>query len=96
MSKIHQPNLVQYFGKFKPKHYLEVKLIKKKKLKGIISDDIYLEYVPGGSLLQLLTKFGSLSEIVVQIYTHQILLGLEYLHSQNLFHGGFLIPFHSF
>ena len=42
--------------------------------------NIFLEYVPGGSIASLLAKFGSFKESVVKLYTKQILLGLEYLH----------------
>lgn len=42
--------------------------------------NIFLEYVPGGSIASLLAKFGSFKESVIRVYTKQILLGLEYLH----------------
>lgn len=48
--------------------------------------DIFLEYVPGGSIASLLQNFGSFSEPLVRIYTRQILLGLQYLHRHDIVH----------
>lgn len=48
--------------------------------------DIILEYVPGGSIKSLLTKFGKLDERITSLYTAQILEGLSYLHSHNIIH----------
>lgn len=47
---------------------------------------IFLEYVPGGSIASLVTKFGSLPEPVIRVYTRQILTGLEYLHAHGIIH----------
>mmetsp|Transcript_74357 Transcript_74357/g.174531 ORF Transcript_74357/g.174531 Transcript_74357/m.174531 type:complete len:363 (-) Transcript_74357:62-1150(-) len=47
---------------------------------------IFLEYVPGGSISSILQAFGPLDEDVVSAYTRQILLGLEYLHSNDVMH----------
>lgn len=47
---------------------------------------IFLEYVPGGSIRQLLNRFGALDEAVIRVYTRQLLLGLEYLHSAGIAH----------
>jgi serine/threonine protein kinase len=48
--------------------------------------NILLEYVPGGSIASILSKFGPLKENIIQIYTKQILQGLEYLHQQGIMH----------
>jgi len=48
--------------------------------------NILLEYVPGGSISQLLESFGAFGEAVIKIYTRQILMGLEYLHMNKLAH----------
>jgi hypothetical protein len=48
--------------------------------------NILLEYVPGGSIANLLHRFGPLKENVVQIYTRQILQGLHYLHAKGIMH----------
>ncbi|KJE92030.1 STE/STE11 protein kinase [Capsaspora owczarzaki ATCC 30864] len=47
---------------------------------------ILLEYVPGGSIASLLSKFGLLNVEVVSNYTRQILAGLVYLHDNNIVH----------
>ena len=47
---------------------------------------IYLEYIPGGSIKDLLNKYGPLSSKIIKIYLKQILDGLEYLHSKRIVH----------
>ncbi|PWA41995.1 NPK1-related protein kinase 3 [Artemisia annua] len=46
--------------------------------------NIFFVFVPGGSILSLLGKFGSFPESVIRIYTKQILLRLEYLHKNGI------------
>eukprot|EP00698_Gefionella_okellyi_P024319 TRINITY_DN8546_c0_g1_i1.p1 TRINITY_DN8546_c0_g1~~TRINITY_DN8546_c0_g1_i1.p1 ORF type:complete len:1153 (-),score=258.95 TRINITY_DN8546_c0_g1_i1:118-3576(-) len=48
--------------------------------------NIFLEYVPGGSLAALLSKFGPMREEMIRKYTGQILSGLAYLHAHNIVH----------
>ena len=47
---------------------------------------ILLEYVPGGSIAMLLSQFGALEEEVVKLYVRQALLGLQYLHGEDIVH----------
>eukprot|EP00802_Teleaulax_amphioxeia_P011694 Tamp_11728.p1 GENE.Tamp_11728~~Tamp_11728.p1 ORF type:complete len:471 (+),score=45.15 Tamp_11728:63-1415(+) len=47
---------------------------------------IFLEFVSGGSISDMLSKFGALHERIVRKYTHQMLLGLVFLHSHNVVH----------
>lgn len=49
---------------------------------------ICLEYADGGTLLQHIQRVGpaGLPELAVKNFTRQILLGLNYLHSQNVVH----------
>eukprot|EP00668_Euglena_longa_P046440 GGOE01062125.1.p1 GENE.GGOE01062125.1~~GGOE01062125.1.p1 ORF type:complete len:615 (-),score=176.37 GGOE01062125.1:232-2076(-) len=47
---------------------------------------ILLEYVPGGSIRSLLSKFGKFEESVISSYTNQLLHGLQYLHSCGVIH----------
>jgi serine/threonine protein kinase len=48
--------------------------------------DIILEFVPGGSIRNLLNKFEAFDEKLIKIYTRQILEGLSYLHSKDIVH----------
>ena len=50
--------------------------------------DIILEWVPGGSIKNLITKFGKfeVNLDLVRTYAHQILNGLNYLHSKDIIH----------
>jgi serine/threonine protein kinase len=48
---------------------------------------ILMEYVPGGSLHQLLSEFGALLEDNIMQYTRQLLVALQYLHGEGVVHG---------
>ena len=50
------------------------------------SINIFMEYVPGGSISRLIHTFGPLSETTVVQYTYQILNGLAHLHSKGIVH----------
>ena len=50
------------------------------------SINIFMEFVPGGSISALLKEFGSLSEATVRNYSVQILCALEYLHANDVVH----------
>eukprot|EP01063_Lacrimia_lanifica_P006337 TRINITY_DN13833_c0_g5_i1.p1 TRINITY_DN13833_c0_g5~~TRINITY_DN13833_c0_g5_i1.p1 ORF type:complete len:912 (+),score=220.83 TRINITY_DN13833_c0_g5_i1:87-2738(+) len=48
--------------------------------------NIFMEFVPGGSLSSVLEEFGPLSEGTAQNYLRQIVLALEYLHTHGVIH----------
>lgn len=48
--------------------------------------NIFLEYVPGGSVAALLREYGSFEEILVKKFVTQILQGLNYLHERDIVH----------
>lgn len=48
--------------------------------------NIFLEYVPGGSIASCLAKTGKFDGPLVQFFTRQILMGLAYLHNRNVLH----------
>lgn len=70
MKDLDHPNIVQYLG-------FEV-------LEG--ASNLFLEYVPGGSVKSLLLHFGRLTEATIQYFTKQILEGLSYLHYRGILH----------
>lgn len=45
-----------------------------------------MEYAVGGSIANLLKKYGQFNEILIRVYTKQILEGLEYLHYHKIIH----------
>ena len=57
---------------------------------GSNSDDehfnIFLEYVPGGSVAAMLQSYGSLQEPLIRNFVRQILNGLSYLHGRDIIH----------
>lgn len=70
------PNIVNYYG-------VQVHMATRLEEGSL---DIFLEFVPGGSIAFLLKTFGRLEESVTRQYTRQILLGLEYLHRHKIVH----------
>ncbi|XP_002978306.2 mitogen-activated protein kinase kinase kinase 2 [Selaginella moellendorffii] len=70
LQNLSHPNIVRYLGTAREEEAL----------------NIFLEFVPGGSISSLLGKFGSFTEPVIRMYTRQLLLGLEYLHQNKIMH----------
>jgi serine/threonine protein kinase len=67
LKEIQHPRIVAYLGH----DYTEGRLY------------IYLEYMPGNSIAQVLSQFGPLDECLISRYTHNLLEGLEYLHTRD-------------
>ena len=72
LQMLSHPNIIKY-------HYAEMSAEEK-------AVDILLEYIPGGSVRNLLDKFGPLDEKIIKIYIKQILEGLKYLHMKGIVH----------
>nr|XP_010932081.1 mitogen-activated protein kinase kinase kinase NPK1 [Elaeis guineensis]XP_010932082.1 mitogen-activated protein kinase kinase kinase NPK1 [Elaeis guineensis]XP_019708706.1 mitogen-activated protein kinase kinase kinase NPK1 [Elaeis guineensis] len=70
LKNLSHPNIVRYLGTVREEDTL----------------NIFLEFVPGGSISSLLGKFGSFPESVIRTYTKQLLQGLEYLHRNGIIH----------
>eukprot|EP01028_Stygiella_incarcerata_P001863 TRINITY_DN1347_c0_g1_i4.p1 TRINITY_DN1347_c0_g1~~TRINITY_DN1347_c0_g1_i4.p1 ORF type:complete len:605 (+),score=198.32 TRINITY_DN1347_c0_g1_i4:101-1915(+) len=70
MKELHHENIVRYIGGERVGNRL----------------NIFMEYVPGGSLASVIKNFGGLRESVVRAYTRQILEGLSYLHQNRIVH----------
>ncbi|XP_041357748.1 mitogen-activated protein kinase kinase kinase 1-like [Gigantopelta aegis] len=70
MSRLNHPNIVRIFGATKQGCHF----------------NMFVEWMPGGSLTYLLGRYGAFSEYVITNYTRQILRGLAYLHDNQLLH----------
>jgi mitogen-activated protein kinase kinase kinase len=70
LRELKHPNIVQYLGS----NTEETRL------------NIFLEYVPGGSVASMLVNYGPLGESLICHFVRQILEGLTYLHSMNIIH----------
>ena len=70
MQKLDHPNTVRYLGAKRQGDCL----------------NIFMEYVDGGTVASMLRTKGPFDEGTVRRYTHQLLQGLEYLHSKKIAH----------
>ena len=70
LTDISHPNVVRYFGMEVRGNFLH----------------LMTEYVSGGSIADQLKQFGPMNEGLVKKHTHQILVGLSFLHSHGVVH----------
>jgi serine/threonine protein kinase len=70
MRSLDHKNIVRYYGAEMDRKNLHV----------------FQEWVPGGSVQTLLSKFGPFSIEVIQSYLLQTLVGLSYLHKNDVMH----------
>lgn len=70
LKELQHPNIVQYLDSSGDPKYV----------------NIFLEYVPGGSVSALLKNYGAFEEALVRTFTRQILQGLNYLHERDIIH----------
>ncbi|KAF2190667.1 protein kinase byr2 [Zopfia rhizophila CBS 207.26] len=70
LRDLKHKNIVQYLGSNSDENHL----------------NIFLEYVPGGSVATMLVNYGPLGESLIQNFVRQILQGLSYLHSRDIIH----------
>lgn len=73
---------IKILQKLKNEHIVEYKGCEK--IQGVCC--MYIEFLSGGSLSKLIYKLGPLPEECVKVYSRQILLGLQYLHSNGIIH----------
>ncbi|PKY05434.1 MAP kinase [Aspergillus campestris IBT 28561] len=70
LQGLHHDNIVQYLGTTADDQYL----------------NIFLEYVPGGSIATMLKQYNTFQEPLIKNFVRQILAGLSYLHSRDIIH----------
>jgi mitogen-activated protein kinase kinase kinase len=70
LRDLQHPNIVQYLGCSSSADHL----------------NIFLEYVPGGSVQTMLNSYGALREPLIRSFVRQIVTGLAYLHGREIIH----------
>ncbi|KAB8300286.1 hypothetical protein EYC80_000486 [Monilinia laxa] len=70
LRDLQHPNIVQYLGASSSDNHL----------------NIFLEYVPGGSVQTMLNSYGALGEPLIRSFVRQIVTGLAYLHGKDIIH----------
>lgn len=70
MWNLNHANIVRYLGTARTERCLY----------------ILLEYVPGGSIANMLQQFGAFTESLLRRFVSQIVRGAEYLHSKGIIH----------
>ena len=70
LRDLQHPNIVQYLGSNSDDEHF----------------NIFLEYVPGGSVAAMLNSYGQLQEPLIRNFVRQILTGLSYLHGRDIIH----------
>jgi len=72
LGTLNHPNIVKYLGTERNNVSNEL--------------SIFLEHMPGGSIAELVSRFGKLDESVIRKYTREVLEGLIYLHDKGIIH----------
>ncbi|KAI5951534.1 STE11 [Candida jiufengensis] len=70
LKELSHDNIVRYFGSSTDENYL----------------NIFLEYVPGGSVQTMLNSYGPFEEPLIRNFIRQVLIGLDYLHGEDIIH----------
>ncbi|XP_077203270.1 mitogen-activated protein kinase kinase kinase 1 isoform X2 [Paroedura picta] len=70
MSHLNHPNIIRMLGATCEKS----------------NYNLFIEWMAGGSVAHLLSKYGAFKESVVTNYTEQLLRGLAYLHENQIIH----------
>ena len=70
LRDLQHPHIVQYLGSNADDEHF----------------NIFLEYVPGGSVAAMLNNYGHLKEPLIRNFVRQILDGLAYLHGRDIIH----------
>lgn len=70
LKDMNHDNIVQYLGSNSDQNFL----------------NIFLEYVPGGSVASMLNNYGPFEEPLIRSFIRQTLTGLHYLHGEKIIH----------
>jgi mitogen-activated protein kinase kinase kinase len=70
LKNLNHENIVRYLGSSISEEFL----------------NIFLEYVPGGSVQSMLSSYGPFEEPLIRNFIRQVLIGLSYLHGEDLIH----------
>lgn len=70
LKELNHENIIRYHGSSLDDHHL----------------NIFLEYIPGGSIYSMLLSYGPFEEPLIRNFVRQVLIGLNYLHSKNIVH----------
>lgn len=70
LKHLNHENIVRYLGSSTNDEFL----------------NIFLEYVPGGSVQSMLNSYGPFEEPLIRNFIRQVLIGLSYLHGEDIIH----------
>lgn len=70
LKQLDHENIVRYLGSSFDEEFL----------------NIFLEYVPGGSVQSMLSSYGPFEEPLIRNFIRQVLIGLSYLHGEDIIH----------
>ena len=69
LSRLEHPNIIDYYQCKRNKNTLQ----------------IYMEYLPGGSLSSIIKEFGVMNKSLVAKFTEQIIKALIFIHFKGIF-----------
>lgn len=70
LKELSHENIVRYYGLSSEGDFL----------------NIFLEYIPGGSVQLMLQLYGAFEEPLIRSFVRQVLVGLSYLHGMDIIH----------
>lgn len=70
LKELSHENIVRYYGLLSEGDFL----------------NIFLEYIPGGSVQLMLQLYGPFEEPLIRSFVRQVLVGLSYLHGMDIIH----------